>query len=347
MATLRKKLVWAAAGALLVGAATVTLVWQRSLTQADKRQEPLQCALPAQAANAPHPGMVWVAGGTFEFGDTTYPEEQPVQTVTVKGFWMDRTEVTNDEFAQFVKATGYVTVAERAVDPALHPGLPPDLQKPGAVVFVMPNDASGKGQVTSWWRYVAGANWRHPGGPDTRIEGHGNFPVVTVTLEDALAYARWKGRALPSEAQWEWAARAGQTRAAQDHDQPKQANTWQGLFPVVNSADDGFVGLAPAGCYPPNANGLFDMIGNVWELTTDVYQPQHRDIQGTSADQATSNLRSSQPVNQPVQRVIKGGSFLCAPSYCMRYRSGARQPQDEDLGASHLGFRTILIAPAP
>ena len=343
MATLRKKLGWAAAGAVVLCAAAATFLWQGGLTRKGGRQEPLQCVLPAQAAGAPRPGMVWVAGGSFEFGDTTYPEEKPVRTVTVKGFWMDRTEVTNDAFAQFVTATGYVTVAERAVDPALHPGLPPDMQKPGAVVFVMPNDMNGKGQVMQWWRYIPGANWRNPGGPGTRIDGHRSFPVVTVTLEDAQAFAHWKGHTLPTEAQWEWAARAGQTRAAQDHDQPKQANTWQGLFPVVNSADDGFVGLAPVGCYPPNANGLFDMIGNVWELTTDMYQPHHRDPNANTPDQASSNLRSG----QPAQRVIKGGSFLCAPNYCMRYRSGARQPQDEDLGASHLGFRTILIAPAP
>lgn len=287
--------------------------------------------------------MVWIAGGSFEFGDTAYPEEQPVQTVSVKGFWMDRTEVTNAEFAEFINATHYVTVAEREVDAALHPGLPPDMQKPGAVVFVMPNDLTGKGQLTPWWQYIPGASWRRPGGPDTSIEGRGAFPVVTVTIEDAQAYARWKGRMLPTEAQWEWAARAGQPRAEQDHNQPKQANTWQGLFPVVNSADDGFVGLAPAGCYSPNANGLFDMIGNAWELTTDIYQPHHRDINGTTPDQAPTPLRTG----QAVQRVIKGGSFLCAPNYCMRYRAGARQPQDEDLGASHLSFRTILIAPAP
>ena len=339
----RKTLVWALGGLTLLCAAAGLLFWQSVRSGSASRHEPLHCSLPAQAAGAPHPGMVWIEGGRFEWGDTIYPEEQPVQTVNVSGFWMDRTEVTNDAFAEFVKATGYVTVAERAVDPVRHPGLRADLQKPGAVVFVMPNDVGGSGQVTQWWRYLPGANWRHPGGPGTSLERRGNFPVVTVTIEDAQAYARWKGRSLPTEIQWEWAARAGRTQAGQDHAQPKGANTWQGLFPVVNSADDGFVGLAPAGCYPPNANGLFDMIGNVWELTTDIYHPDHRGLASGSVDQATSNLRSG----QSLQRVIKGGSFLCAPSYCMRYRSGARQPQDDDLGASHLGFRTILIAPAP
>lgn len=305
-------------------------------------QEPLRCALPAQPVNTPHPGMVWVPGGTFELGDTEYPEEQPIRQATVAGFWMDRTEVTNAEFSEFVRATGYVTRAERPVDLTRHTGLPPAMQQPGAVVFVMPNDLQGGGSVTQWWRYVPGAHWRHPGGPATSIDGRSNFPVVTLAFDDAQAYARWKGRSLPTEAQWEWAARAGQTRAAQDHAQPAQANTWQGLFPVVNSGDDGFVGLAPVGCYAPNALGLFDMIGNVWELTADAYTLTH--ASPGVALPLPSDVRAVAAVGQ---RVIKGGSFLCAPNYCMRYRSGARQPQDDDLGTSHLGFRTILIAPGP
>lgn len=305
--------------------------------------ERMNCALSPQGANAPHPGMVWVPGGTFELGDTVYAEEQPVRRTTVDGFWMDRTEVTNDQFSEFVKATAYVTVAEREVNPKLHPGLPPEMRQPGAVVFVVPDEVQGQGDVSQWWRYIPGANWRHPGGPGTSIEGRGAFPVVTVAFEDAQAYARWKGRALPSEAQWEWAARAGQVQAAQDHDQPKQANTWQGLFPVVNSAEDGFVGLAPAGCYAPNALGLFDLMGNAWELTADAYVPNHADQGAAPPDQVPAVARKA-PV---AQRVIKGGSFLCAPNYCMRYRSGARQPQDDDLGASHLGFRTVLSAPGP
>jgi len=305
-------------------------------------QEPVLCAMAAQSAGAPYPGMVWVPAGSLDFGDTLYPEEQPVRKTTVAAFWIDRTEVSNDEFARFVQATGYRTVAERPVDPQLHPGLPPDMQQPGAVVFVMPNAVMGQGDLTQWWRYVPGANWRHPGGPATSIEGRGAFPVVTVTIEDALAYAHWKGRSLPTEAQWEWAARAGQPGAPQAHEQPKQANTWQGLFPVANSAEDGFVGLAPVGCYAPNALGLFDMIGNVWELTADRWTPDHASARPPDTDPA--------PFQRPgpsAQRVIKGGSFLCAPNYCMRYRSGARQPQEEDLATSHLGFRTILNAPGP
>ena len=320
-------------------------LWFSQGLQAERhaRVERLHCDLPAPDAHAPHPAMRWVPAGSFDFGDTLYPEEQPVQKTTVAGFWIDRTEVSNEAFAAFVAATGYVTQAERAVDAARHPGLPPAMRMPGAVVFVMPNAVQGQGDLTQWWRYTAGANWRHPGGPATGIDGRGAFPVVAVSYEDAQAYARWKGHALPSEAQWEWAARAGQARAAQDHDQPPQANTWQGLFPMVNSGEDGFVGLAPVGCYAANALGLFDMIGNAWELTADAYLPHHRNATAEPAlpDQAPAGLR------QGAQRVIKGGSFLCAPNYCARYRSGSRQPQDDDLGASHLGFRTVLNAAGP
>jgi formylglycine-generating enzyme required for sulfatase activity len=331
--------------AIIIGATALLLVimrpWSASISPVTKTgpAEHARCQLPAQNDGDPHPEMVWVPSGSFDLGDTVYPEEGPVRHNTVAGFWMDRTEVTNDEFAAFVAATGYVTVAERAVDLKLHPGLPPEMQKPGAVVFVMPkNAASLNGDITQWWRYVPGANWRHPGGPDTSIDGRGSFPVVTITFEDAQAYAKWRGRALPTEAQWEWAARAGTAQAAQDHEQPQQANTWQGLFPMMNSADDGFVGLAPVGCYAPNALGLFDMIGNVWELTADAFTETH-----TAPDGVLPDIRPA----ATARHVIKGGSFLCAPDYCMRYRSGSRQPQDDDLGASHLGFRTVLNATGP
>ena len=221
------------------------------------------------------------------------------------------------------------------------------MRKPGAVVFISPTQLSGQGSPTQWWRYVPGANWRHPGGPGTSIEGRGAFAVVQVTIEDAQAYARWKGRTLPSEAQWEWAARGAKNQELPDHAQPAQANTWQGLFPVANSADDGFVGLAPVGCFAPNALGLFDMIGNAWELTRDAYTPSHAVLVGQAEiDPPPSSARpaGASPVGQ---HVIKGGSFLCAPNYCMRYRAGARQAQDDDLAVSHLGFRTALVAPGP
>ena len=319
--------------------------WWNSYDQVKRKPTPperAQCALPAQPPGVPHPGMVWVPGGSFVFGDTQYPEEQPLVPTKVAGFWMDRTEVTNAEFAAFVKASNYVTVAERAVDLNLHPDLPPAMQQPGAVVFIVPKNLDTSGEIKQWWRYIPGANWRHPGGPETSIEGRGAFPVVAVAYEDARAYAKWKGRDLPAEAQWEWASRGGSTTPAPEHEQPHDANTWQGLFPMVNSGSDGFVGLAPVGCYPANPLGLFDMIGNVWELTTDAWHASHIPTL-TPPDQVPGAMLGG----SAAQHVIKGGSFLCAPNYCMRYRSGARQPQDDDLGASHLGFRTILLAPAP
>ena len=338
---------WLALAALALLALAAWLWWSAQRSEQLRHQERTVCALPPQAVGAPHPGMVWVPGGTLALGDTVYPEEMPVRPLPVAGFWMDRTEVTNDQFAAFVQATGYRTVAERAVDARQHPELPPEMRWPGAVVFISPTSLSGQGRPTQWWRYVAGADWRHPGGPDTRIEGRGAFAVVNVTIEDAQAYARWKGTVIPSEAQWEWAARAAQAQALPTHDQPTQANTWQGLFPVANSAADGFVGLAPVGCFAPNALGLFDMIGNAWELTRDAYTPSHAVL--APEDGADPGPGSVRPAGGAAigQHVIKGGSFLCAPNYCMRYRAGARQAQDDDLAVSHLGFRTALVAPGP
>lgn len=317
--------------AVTVAVAVMAWIWWGggTRTAGQAAAERLACDASRLHLAGPHPGMAWVPAGRFTLGDSVYPEEGPPRAVQVEGFWMDRTEVTNDEFAEFVRATGYVTVAERPVNAATHPALPAALRQPGAVVFVMPNDVRGRGDVTQWWRYAIGASWRQPGGPGTDINGRGAFPVVAVTLEDARAYARWKGRSLPSEAQWEWAARAARADAPSSRQPPLDANTWQGLFPVINSADDGFVGVAPVACYPPNALGLHDMIGNVWELTTDLW-----------------NVHDGAPA-QPARHVIKGGSWLCAASYCMRYRAGARQPQEADLGTAHVGFRTILVAPAP
>lgn len=332
--------------ALSVGAVAGVAWWMKAPAPqappvkavASRAPEATQCSLPAQPANAKHAGMVWVPGGSYEMGDTVYPEESPLQKVKVAGFWMDRTEVTNAEFAAFVKATAYVTEAERGPDPKIQAALPPEMRLPGAVVFMVPANVNNQGSALQWWRYLPGASWRHPGGPATSIDGRGAFPVVAVTYADAKAYARWKGRALPTEAQWEWAARGGQSSASKEHAQPKDANSWQGIFPTVNSAEDGFTGLAPVGCYAANAYGLFDMIGNVWEITSSAWRPFHGDAEPGRPDMPVQRQQ------QAVQRVIKGGSYLCSPDYCMRYRAGARQPQDDDLGASHLGFRTVLLA---
>lgn len=291
------------AAALILVAVTLYVVF------ADDEAKPIRLACPLQSEErARHPGMVWVPPGTFEMGGDVYPEEGPRRTVSVDGFWMDRTEVTNADFAAFVKATNYVTVAERETNP-------------GAAVFVMPSGNADLSTAASWWSYVKGANWKHPGGPDTSIDDRDSFPVTALAYEDVAAYAKWKGRALPTEAQWEWAARAGKPETA---DQPKEANTWQGVFPLINTGEDGFEGVAPVGCFKPNAYGLHDMMGNVWEWTSDAYDAQ-----------------------TPRARVIKGGSYLCAPNYCLRYRPAARQRQEEDLGTTHLGFRTVLNAPGP
>lgn len=330
-------------GLCIALAAGVAWQFKSADTQEVVASGKLQCDLPAPDAKAPHPGMVWVPPGRFDMGDSVYAEEKPVRNVQVKGFWMDRTEVTNQEFASFVKATGYVTVAERPVDPKLHASLPEVMRQAGAVVFKMPSQLTRGDDPSQWWQYVPGANWQHPAGPASSIEKHGHFPVVHITYEDALAYAKWKGRTLPTEAQWEWAARAGAQELPTQHDQPDSANTWQGIFPMANSAEDGFAGLAPVGCYGANAWGLFDMIGNVWELTADVFVAERSTpAKGQGLDPDAAQKPPVFKPGTPQARVIKGGSFLCAPNYCMRYRAGSRQPQEEDLAVSHLGFRTIL-----
>ena len=341
---MQKSRLYMGLGSLCIALAAV-VAWQLKPAQTPQivASGKLQCDLPAPDAKAPHPGMVWVPPGTFDMGDSVYAEEKPVRNVQVKGFWMDRTEVTNQEFAAFVKATGYVTVAERPVDPKLHDSLPEVMRQAGAVVFKMPGQLTRGDDPSQWWQYVPGANWQHPAGPATSIDKHGHFPVVHITYADALAYAKWKGRTLPTEAQWEWAARAGAKELPSQHAQPAQANTWQGIFPTANSAEDGFAGLAPVGCYGANAWGLFDMIGNVWEMTADVFVAERAiSAKGQGLDPDAAQQPPIFKTGTPQARVIKGGSFLCAPNYCMRYRAGSRQPQEEDLAVSHLDFRTIL-----
>ena len=256
-----------------------------------------------------------ISGGTFVQGaDPIYSEEGPPTQVYVADFWIDVHEVTNTQFAQFVAATGYVTEAEQ---PAAEAGqLPPEMRQPGSAVFVEPDQ-----QDQRWWRWIKGAQWRHPTGPSSNIEGRDFHPVVHVTYEDALAYARWKGGRLPTETEWEFAARAGNPNSLPptNSDGLIEANHYQGVFPARDIGGDGFIGTAPVGCFEPNAFGLHDMIGNVWEWTD----------KGHRVDDAT----------------IKGGSFLCADNYCRRYRPSARQFHERDLGTSHIGFRVVYDVP--
>lgn len=285
--------------------------------------------------------MAWVEGGAFMMGsERAYAEEGPVHTEQVTGFWISRYEVSNKQFAEFVEATSYVTVAERVPSPEEYPDIPKDLLVPGSAVFVAPDTFVSTVNPMAWWQFRAGADWRHPNGSETTIKGRDDFPVVHIAHEDALAYAAWRGHRLPSEAEYEFAARGGlegATYASGEELAPAgehQANTWQGIFPVQNTAEDGFKGLAPVGCYESNAYGLHDMIGNVWEWTSDPYYPAHGDY--TEPPQGYDPRQPGLPV-----RVIKGGSFLCAPNYCMRYRPAARHAQETGLGTDHIGFRTV------
>ena len=295
-------------------------------------------------------GMTFVAGGTFTMGsDQHQPEERFTHVARVDGFWIDRHEVTNAQFEKFVEATGYVALAERPVDPKSHPDWSLEILVPSSITFVPPKDA--KGQDGRWWQYVAGANWRQPGGLGSSIAGKENHPVVHIAYDDALAYAKWLGRSLPTEAQWEFAARGGRDgeddwSSAYDPEGKPIANSWQGIFPVLNTNEDGYAETAPVGCFPPNGYGLYDMIGNVWEWTSDWYRAVHSKAVATNpAGPELASLRIAP--GQTPSRVIKGGSYLCSMNYCSRYRPAARQPQESDLAVAHLGFRTVLNKPSP
>lgn len=282
-----------------------------------------------------HAGMAWIDGGSFTFGsDWGYPDERPAAPgqTRVAGFWIDQTEVTVAQFSSFVHATGYVTDAER---------------QGGAVVFHTPSAEELQQRPLAWWRFVDGADWRHPRGPDSAVPAP-NLPVTLVTQADALAYARWLGRDLPTEAEWEYAGKAGRDdgkeldTAPRGADGKPAANYWQGMFPTYDAAADGHPGLAPVGCYAANAFRLYDMIGNAWEWTRDPYtgarQPH---ANGDTAAVLPAALRGG-GARPAAQMVIKGGSFLCSPDYCVRYRASAREAQEADLGAGHIGFRTVL-----
>jgi formylglycine-generating enzyme len=289
----------------------------------------------------PPNARVRIEGGTFLMGqDAIYPEEGPPRETTVDGFWIDPHEVTNAQFADFVKATGYVTLAEQPVDPAAfgvpREQIPAEMLLPGSAVFTPPDKPSRN--YWDWWEYVPGANWMKPYGPDGP-QARPDQPVVHLAWEDMLAYATWRGGRLPTEAEWEFAASVAGTDRSTDQPDGQKANSWQGVFPVVNEATDGFKGVAPVGCFAPNAAGLYDMVGNVWEVTSDFFRSGHdpadrKNPRGPSENDAYDPLNPVGP-----SRVVKGGSYLCAPNYCQRYRPQSRQGRDPGLGTSNVGLR--------
>lgn len=300
--------------------------------------------------------MVQLPGGSFVMGSNAhYPEERPARKVRVGPFAIDRYAVTNRQFACFVEATGHVTLAERPVDPADYPGADPALLVPASVVFVPPRGRVDMGNLHNWWHYVPGADWRHPRGPQSSLEGLEDHPVVQVGYEDALAYAHWAGKALPTEAEWEyaaWGGREGSEFAWGDTLAPDgrhMANTWQGEFPWENQCLDGYAWTAPVGSFPANGYGLYDMIGNVWEWTSDWYQTHDRlpgkacctleNPRGGSREDSV-DARANGP--RIPRRVMKGGSHVCAPNYCRRYRPAARMAQPIDTATCHVGFRCVV-----
>ena len=287
--------------------------------------------------------LVELPGGTYRMGSSRfYPEEAPVHSVTVAAFAVEKHPVTNAQFAEFVADTGYLTVAEQPLDPVLYPGVAQQDLLPGALVFRPTSGPVDLRDWRQWWDWSPGASWRHPFGSDSGWEDRPDHPVAQVAYPDAAAYARWADRRLPSEAEWEYAARGGATTTYPWGDDPAprgrlMANTWQGRFPYRNDGALGWVGTSPVATFPPNEFGLVDMIGNVWEWTVTQYTAQHRPDQPPTACCAPAG-RADPSVNQ----TLKGGSHLCAPEYCHRYRPAARSPQSQDSATTHIGFRCVV-----
>jgi formylglycine-generating enzyme len=304
----------------------------------------------------PTAGMTWIPGGQFRMGSADfYPEERPVRTAAVDGFWIDTRPVTVAEFRRFVKQTGYLTVAEQGPDPGRHPGADPDLLVPGSLVFRKAAGPVDLREFGNWWDYAPGACWRHPEGPASNVRWRDKHPVTHIAYPDAQAYARWAGKELPTEAEWEYAARGGLDGAAYvwgDDFAPggqRLANIWQGEFPWENLAPDGHEGTSPVASFPANGYGLYDMTGNVWEWTADYFPLGHRPDQGPDWPScvphhpaAAAGETGPFPPDDAPRRVIKGGSYLCSPSYCLRYRPAARHGEAVGTSTAHLGFRCVL-----
>jgi|GEM_PF-842159 len=290
--------------------------------------------------------MVLIKGGSFQMGSDQFADAQPVHKVTVSSFYMDAHEVTNDQFARFVDATHYITVAERPLNPKDYPGVPLEKLVPGSGVFSPPAHPVPLNDPMAWWKYIPGADWRHPDGPASSIRGKGQYPVVQVCYEDCLAYAKWAGKRLPTEAEWEYAARAGKHfenyywGKSLHPDGKYMANNFQGHFPDHNTKEDGYSMLAPIEQYPVNAFGLYDMEGNAWEWCSDYYRP---DYYATSPVVNPKGPKDSYDPQQPglVQRVQRGGSFLCSDEYCIRYKAGSRGKGEPSSASNNLGFRLV------
>ena len=302
-------------------------------------------ALAETAPSCPE-GMVYIPSGTFSMGSDNqdFVEEKVVNDVTLDSFCIDSHEITNAQWSEFVKETNYLTIAERPLSKEQFPELQEEERKPGSMVFQPPEAGLQQVAYMSWWHWVRGANWQHPFGEDSDIQGKENYPVVHISYEDAVAYAQWAGKQLPTEAQWEYAARGGLKEKDYtwgDEYSAQKANTWQGMFPFFNTKKDGYLGIAPIGIFPPNDYGLYDMAGNVWEWTQDWFQVERNGM--THQKNPTGPNQGYDP-KKPMDKlvhVIKGGSYLCAPNYCSRYRPAARESQPFDTGTTHIGFRLV------
>jgi formylglycine-generating enzyme required for sulfatase activity len=369
----RARLLLTVLGALLITGLVGYFAWVRGSGSARSAvaPEPVNKPAPVFIATNPNPdrppgsappGMVWIPGGEFSMGaqdpgemddvgmKATY-DSRPVHRVYVDGFFMDKTDVTNSEFAKFAKATGYVTVAERKPRPEDYPGALPENLVAGSVVFAPPDHPVPLDDHFQWWTYARGASWRHPQGAASNLTTKDNYPVVHIAYEDAVAYAKWAGKRLPTEAEFEFAARGGLSGKLYvwgDEFRPQgrwMANTHQGHFPDHDSGEDGFTGAAPVATFPPNGYGLYDMAGNVWQWTSDWYRPDYYSqlaAQGIARNPQgpDSSLDPSEPGH--AKKVQRGGSFLCTDQYCSRYMVGTRGKGDLDTGTNHLGFRCVM-----
>ena len=356
---------WYSAGALLVLVAAIFFLRERQqavdphsahTSAKSESKDPASTSQvsinPATQPGPPPEGMVWIPGGTFWMGcsNCEMPDTQPIHLVSVDGFWIDTTPVTNSQFARFVEATGYATIAERQPNPKDYPGVDPKSVVPGSAVFTPVSQDVPLDDYTRWWHYVAGASWKHPEGPGSNIDGRDNHPVVQIAWEDATAYAKWSGKRLPTEAEFEFGARGGLDRnryAWGDELKPGgkwSANIWQGRFPVSNTGEDGFQRTSPVDAFPPNGFGLFDVGGNVWQWCADWYRPDY--FETLAAGGLARNPQGPSDSFDPeepgaLKRVQKGGSFLCSDRYCSRYLVGSRGRGAIDSGGSNTGFRCV------